>query len=344
MSQQLIIKKIYRELSLISKNFKNKTIYNYLIRIQIAINIFSNMEKLMFEKNINYNKFAKIVKNLRKISGLSKYNSKIKIYKKKLSLKSLKESNQEVFFNVWKNFDKNNFKNDGVNLLKKRLIMNKIDYKDLIKDKVCVDAGCGSGRYAYALIKLGAKKVLAFDKNSDSIKLAKLRFNNSKLKFFVSNNHYSKIKKNSIDFIFSNGVIHHDKNINNQLKKLNHILKSGGKMWVYVNGRMGLFEKIVETCKDILGDVRPEIIINYLNTFIKNKNKIYFYLDYLLPTYFWQKKKDFEKKLISNNFKIIKFLTKGIKTDQAQILHNNPSWKDKVNFFEGQLKYIVSKI
>ena len=169
MSQQLIIKKIYRELSLISKNFKNKTIYNYLIRIQIAINIFSNMEKLMFEKNINYNKFAKIVKNLRKISGLSKYNSKIKIYKKKLSLKSLKESNQEVFFNVWKNFDKNNFKNDGVNLLKKRLIMNKIDYKDLIKDKVCVDAGCGSGRYAYALIKLGAKKVLAFDKNSDSI-------------------------------------------------------------------------------------------------------------------------------------------------------------------------------
>ena len=70
----------------------------------------------------------------------------------------------------------NNFKNDGVNLLKKRLIMNQIDYNDLIKDKVCVDAGCGSGRYSYALIKLGAKKVLAFDKNPDNIKLAKSRF------------------------------------------------------------------------------------------------------------------------------------------------------------------------
>jgi ubiquinone/menaquinone biosynthesis C-methylase UbiE len=344
MTQKPIIKKIYRELSLINKNYKNKTIDNCLIRIQIAINIFSSMEKLMYEKNINYNKFAKIIKNLKKISNLSKCNSKIKIYKKKMSLKSLKESNQEVFYNVWKNFDKNNFKNDGVNLLKKRLIMNQIDYKDLIKDKVCVDAGCGSGRYSYALVKLGAKKVLAFDKNSDNIKLAKSRFNNSKLKFFVSNTLDLKIKKNSIDFIFSNGVIHHDKNIDKQLKKLNHILKKNGKMWVYVNGRMGLFEKIVETCKDILGDVRPEIIINYLNTFIKNNNKIYFYLDYLLPTYFWQKKKYFEKKLISSIFKIIKFLTKGIKTDQAQILYNNPSWKDKVNFFEGQLKYIVSKI
>ncbi len=338
------INKIYKNLDQIKNNFKIKNFYNFLIRIQIAVNIFSNMQILMFEKKINYNEFNKIIIKYKKISKLSKYNSKIIKYKKKISSKSLQEANEETFFNVWKNFNKKNYTNDGFNLLKKRLIANKIDYKDLIKDKVCVDAGCGSGRYSWALIKFGAKKVLAYDKSEDNIKLSKSRYKNSKLKFFVSNTLDLNLKENSVDFIFSNGVIHHNKNINDQLKKLNYILKKKGKMWVYINGRMGLFEKIAETCRLILKDVRPEIIINYLNIFIKNNNKIYFYLDYLLPTYFWQKKKIFEEKLIRSNFKIINFLKKGIKTDQAQIVNNNPTTNDIINFREGQLKYLLEKI
>lgn len=335
---------IYKNLDLIKINFKNKIIENLLIRTQVAINIFSSMMNLMYKKNINHNEFNKIIIKQKKISLLNNNNYKYKIYKKKIPLKSLRESNEEVFFNVWKNFNKKNYKDDGFDLLKKRFILNKIDYNSLIKDKVCLDAGCGSGRYSYALIKLGAKKVLAFDKNENIIKLAKSRFNNHKLKFFVSDTLNLKLRENSIDFIFSNGVIHHDKYINKQLKKLNYILKKGGKMWVYVNGRMGLFEKVVETCKFILQDVKAEIIINYLKLFLNNNNKIYFYLDYLLPTYFWQKKEEFEKKLIRSNFKIIKFLTMGIKTDQAQIVNNNPTHEDMINFHEGQLKYLLEKI
>ena len=38
------------------------------------------------------------------------------------------------------NFDKVNIKEDGFKLLKKRLELNKINPKYLIKDKICVDA------------------------------------------------------------------------------------------------------------------------------------------------------------------------------------------------------------
>ena len=114
-------------------------------------------------------------------------------------------------------------------------------------------------------------------------------------------------------------------------------------MWIYVNGRMGLFSEIVDTCRELLNDIKSYELIWHLNKNIKNKNKIYWYLDYLLPVYFWQDKKKFEKK-IRKYFKIVTTLNKGIKTDQSQILSSNKNKKyNQINFGQGMLKYILSK-
>ncbi len=40
-----------------------------------------------------------------------------------------------------------------------------------VKDKICLDAGCGPGRWTCALQKLGAKKVDSFDISSEAIKI-----------------------------------------------------------------------------------------------------------------------------------------------------------------------------
>jgi ubiquinone/menaquinone biosynthesis C-methylase UbiE len=337
------LKLIKNNLELIKKNFHKKIHSNQQLRIFIALNLFYEMEKLMYLKKINHENYYKFVKNMKLISDISKKYVKQDLYKSKVYTNTLFEKNSETFYNVWKNFDKSNIKVDGYKMLKKRLQLNKINPKYLIKDKICVDAGCGSGRYSGALLKFGAKKVISFDKNSRTIDQAKKNFKSKKISFHVGDNISPKIKENSIDFIFSNGVIHHDYNIDKQLRSLSKLLKKGGLMWLYVNGRMGLFSEIVDTCRELLKDVKSYDLIWHLNKHIKNKNKIYWYLDYLLPVYFWQDKKKFEKK-IKKYFKIVKFLNKGIKTDQSQILNSTKNKTfNQINFGQGMLKYILSK-
>ena len=334
---------ITKDLKIIRKNLKKRLYSNQHLRIFIALNLFYEMEKLMYLKKTNHKNFHNFTKKLKSISFISKNFIKSDLYKSKIYNNTFFEKNTETFSNVWKNFNNQNLKLDGYKLLKRRMEINKTDPKNLIKNKICVDAGCGSGRYSYALYKLGAKKVIGFDKNPKTVSHAKKIFNTKKIKFHVAENKFPKIQKHSVDFIFSNGVIHHDYKIDEQLKSLSQILKKGGSMWIYVNGKMGLFSQIVDTCRHLLSDVKSYELIWHLNKFIKNKNKIYWYLDYLIPIYFWQDKKQFEKKL-KKYFIIDKFLDKGIKTDQSQILLSSKNKLfNKINFGQGMLKYIVTK-
>ena len=336
-------KLITKNIKLIKKNFNKKLYSNQQLRIFIALNLFYEMEKLMNLKKTNHKHYYEFVKNMKSISTISKKFIRSDLYKSKKYVNSLFEKNTGTFYNVWNNFDETNIKIDGYLLLKKRLKLNNISSKHLIKNKICVDAGCGSGRYSHALLKLGAKKIISFDKNPKTIAQAKKNCKSNKIKFHIGENKFPKIKKNSVDFIFSNGVMHHDYNIDKQLKSLSQILKKDGKMWLYVNGKMGLFSQIVDTCRDLLNDVKSYELIWHLNKFIKNKNKIYWYLDYLLPVYFWQDRKKFENKL-RRYFKIDKFLAKGIKTDQSEILSTKKNRLfNQINFGQGMLKYIISK-
>lgn len=52
------------------------------------------------------------------------------------------------------------------------------EHRNLIRGKVCVDAGCGFGIFSEYLAKLGAKKVYAVEKNPHLIEIARLRLRN----------------------------------------------------------------------------------------------------------------------------------------------------------------------
>ena len=102
-----------------------------------------------------------------------------------------------------------------------------IDIKSLykkdsfIKNKICLDAGCGSGRWTYAMQELGAKRVDSFDISEEAIKRCK-EINSNAHVFDIWN-----LKPNPIyDFVFSWGVLHHTGEmylaINNSTKLLNN--------------------------------------------------------------------------------------------------------------------------
>ena len=98
-----------------------------------------------------------------------------------------------------------------------------------IKDKICLDAGCGPGRWTCAMQKLGAKKVDSFDLSEEAVKRCK-EINPNAYVFDIWD-----LKPNPIyDFVLSWGVLHHTKNTRQAFSKVASQVKKGGMLHVMI--------------------------------------------------------------------------------------------------------------
>lgn len=98
-----------------------------------------------------------------------------------------------------------------------------------IKDKNCLDAGCGPGRWTYAMQKLGAAKVDSFDISSEAIKKCQ-EINSNAYVFDIWD-----LKPNPIyDFVLSWGVLHHTENTRKAFSKVASQVKKGGMLHVMI--------------------------------------------------------------------------------------------------------------
>ena len=101
--------------------------------------------------------------------------------------------------------------------------------KPSFKGKVCLDAGCGPGRWTCALQKLNANKVDSFDLSDEAITRCK-KINPNAYVFDIM-----ELKENHVyDFVLSWGVIHHTNNPRKAFSKLVSQLKKGGMLHVMV--------------------------------------------------------------------------------------------------------------
>lgn len=99
----------------------------------------------------------------------------------------------------------------------------------LIKGQNCLDAGCGSGRWTYAMQNLGALNVDSFDISPEAIKKCKEINPNA----FVQD--IFNLKPNPIyDFVFSWGVLHHTENTRQAFSKVVSQVKKGGMLHVMI--------------------------------------------------------------------------------------------------------------
>jgi len=98
-----------------------------------------------------------------------------------------------------------------------------------IKEKYCLDAGCGPGRWTYAMQRLGAKKVDSFDLSEQAIKRCK-QINSAAYVFDIWD-----LKPNPVyDFVLSWGVLHHTKSTREAFTKVASQVKKGGMLHVMV--------------------------------------------------------------------------------------------------------------
>jgi ubiquinone/menaquinone biosynthesis C-methylase UbiE len=125
-----------------------------------------------------------------------------------------------------------------------RFERNNIGRNGTFFGKRCLDAGCGNGRGSIIMSSGGAASIDCLDISPTNIASTE-----NQLKSFGFDNfetHLSSIENlpfpdDTFDFVWCNGVIMHAAEPDACLKELIRVTKRGGKIWLYVYGRGGLY-------------------------------------------------------------------------------------------------------
>jgi ubiquinone/menaquinone biosynthesis C-methylase UbiE len=110
------------------------------------------------------------------------------------------------------------------------------------KDKLILEAGCGTGRFCYLLSRdFPNSQIIGIDISDNSLKLAKKFFiqNQANLIFKKMDLFNTNYEKNTFDVVYNEGVLEHFnpkkiRNYNSALTEMKRITKIGGKIIVAV--------------------------------------------------------------------------------------------------------------
>lgn len=97
-----------------------------------------------------------------------------------------------------------------------------------VKDKIVLDAACGSGYGARLLALAGAKKVIAVDIRKDVINYAKKNYSHPNIEYLVSDLNLLSLPKKSVDIIVSFETIEHVNNPERVMRLLKGFLTDNG--------------------------------------------------------------------------------------------------------------------
>ena len=101
--------------------------------------------------------------------------------------------------------------------------------KNGLNNKICLDAGCGPGRWTYAMQQLGAEKVDSFDISQEAIHLCKKINPNAVVKDI-----FDLMPNQQYDLVFSFGVIHHTYDPREAFSQIVSQVKKGGMLHIMV--------------------------------------------------------------------------------------------------------------
>ena len=151
----------------------------------------------------------------------------------------IKRGKRFRFGNNWENFVDNNLDDksikEAISCTKKILDESGIN----IKDKRIIDIGCGSGLFSLVALELGAKFVMSFDFDPDSVNctnflLKSRNFDQEKYKCIEGSILEDSFIKDlgKYDLVYSWGVLHHTGNLFKALKNASSLVNEDGLIFI----------------------------------------------------------------------------------------------------------------
>ena len=147
-----------------------------------------------------------------------------------------------LFGDLWHHYDDQLFK-QSVDLFSTRWRANG-EPADFFQGKRCLDAGCGGGRFSFAMALMGAASVVGVDVSAEGIADANRRrdaMGADPVSFRQSSLLELPFEDGAFDFVCCSGVLHHTLSIERGLAEIHRVLKPGGRVYLLLYGAGGLY-------------------------------------------------------------------------------------------------------
>ncbi len=133
---------------------------------------------------------------------------------------------------------------------------------DALRGRSFLDAGCGgfAGGAAIA-VALDAAEILGVDLSAANVGEARRRFALfPRVRFQRDNLLGLSLPSNRFDFVYSTGVLHHTEHPEGGFRELVRVLKPGGRIYIGVYGKGGLYNGAVVPAAKLAGRVVPRTV------------------------------------------------------------------------------------
>jgi ubiquinone/menaquinone biosynthesis C-methylase UbiE len=251
-----------------------------------------------------------------------------------------------LFSDVWVDMTDDIYFDQSYEFTKERFEKNGIDPFQFFGGKVVVDGGCGSGKFSAAIARFGAKKVIGLDIGEKGLAFARKQAEKveygDRLDFRTGSLLNIPLEDESVDLVWSNGVIHHTLGYEKCISEFARILKKSGNLFLYVNGSFGLFELLQDKLREANADIPRALIQTYLKFLGVNSGRLYWLMDHLSAPYEWKSNAEVRAMLERNGFSEIEQMLRGVASDQIEQVTMGLPFAD-VKYGEAQLKYICTK-
>lgn len=252
-----------------------------------------------------------------------------------------------LFSDVWVDMTDDIYFEQTYQFTKERFEKNGIDPVALFRGKVVLDGGCGSGKFSAAIARFGAAKVIGLDIGEKGLdfarqQAAKVPYGN-RMEYRAGSLLDIPVERGAVDMVWSNGVIHHTLDYERCVAEFARITKVGGGLFLYVNGRFGLFELLQDTMRKTMNDIPRALTQHCLVSFGMDAGRLYWIMDCLYSPYEWKSKEEVEALLVKYGYTDIRQLTRGVAIDQIEQITTGLPYA-RVKYGEGQLKFLARRV
>ena len=213
-----------------------------------------------------------------------------------MSKKNTEKKTGQLYGNLFTAYDDHAYRN-SFELFRKRFEANRFPVK-WFKNKICLDGGCGGGRYCLALSALGTKRVYGIDISESAIKDARKRarkLNIANVDFRVASVENIPFDDKSFDSAIVSGVLHHVVNPEKAMSEISRVIKSHGMLYMLVYATEGVWWPLVQILRPLAFTIGFDLMDRAVSRAGLPVNKRRIYLDDLfvprIDFYTWDRLK-----------------------------------------------------